>query len=57
MMTERRKVNHRDAMPGHQNFRWYDEETSTNIQFLMFLIFILYHLMPSGDYYFDFAPI
>ena len=29
-------------------FRWYDEETNTNIQFLMFLFFALYHLMPSG---------
>lgn len=33
----------------NDNFRyWYDEKTNTNIQFTMFLFFVLYHLMPSG---------
>ena len=30
--------------------RWYDEETNTNIEFLMFLFFAVYHLMPSGKF-------
>ena len=31
------------------NFTCYDEYTNTNIQFLMFLFFALYHLMISGN--------
>ena len=30
--------------------RWYDEYTNTNIQFLMVLFFVLYHLMLSANF-------
>ena len=30
-------------VPAYDNFRWYDEKTNTNNQFLMFLFFMLYH--------------
>ena len=36
---------------GKDNFRSrYDEKTNTNIRFLMFLFFALYHLMLSGNF-------
>ena len=30
-------------VPAYDNFRWDDEKTNTNNQFLMFLFFMLYH--------------
>ena len=35
---------------GKDNFRWYDEQKNTNIQFPKILFFVLYHLMLSGNF-------